>query len=336
MRLLTRNAVTETQIMFFDRTISMRVIRTTLLMTASLLLSAAPSMAQSSKTGLLEIEGPVEAASADSIKVLGVTVKIQPNTKVVSPTATITAGDLAAGPALPGRIDLGFINGYAIVTGTRDATGAYAQQIYVEPADHHLIGVVTKNEATGFEVEGTPVVLLPSTPAGKAYPETASVAGDVRLPGVAAKNASGLPISPASIAVGAEISVAGYYVLPKTVTEKGVVYAHTIVASSDDANQAPGVSILRAECRQRAANEIEFDVRGVAIPASGTVAVLNAATGAQYGVATVSPDVSDPGKGQYRYRAELKNVVQTCPEKVQARFTSGGSVYTATATVERR
>jgi hypothetical protein len=322
----------------------MRIIYSSLLMTTALLLCVAPATAQSIKQGLVEIEGPLEFAGAENganvVKVLGIKVTITPNTKLTSPTTPITYDDLAAGPVLPGRTEPGFINGHAIVTGTRDGTGVYAQQVYIEPADHHLIGIVTRNDAGGFEVEGTPVVLLPRSSSARPYPDPSPASGtppinwDKRLPGAGLKNAAGFEISPASVAVGTEIVVAGYYV--PNPAGKGVIYAHTATASGDDVGQGPRVSILRAECRQRASDEIEWDVRGGTVPDSGTVKILNSTGSVQYGVVNVSAEPGNPGKGLYRLQAQIKKVTQQCPTVVQAQYTVGGKSYSATASVERR
>ena len=324
----------------------MRILRSTLFVTTALLFCASSALAQSSKQGVLEIEGPLEAATvengATTVKVMGLTVKILPETKLASPTAKLKYEDLANGPALPGRAEPGFLNGKAIVTGTRDATGLYAQQLFVEPAEHHLIGTVTKNDATGFEVEGKPVILLPSSPAARPYPDTppapgtAPVVYDARMPGQKTKNAAGFEISPASVPVGADIVVAGYHVPSPAGTGPGTFYAYSATATGDDASQTPRVSILRAECRQRAADRLEWDVRGATTPTSGTVTLLNGAGSVQYGTATVTADVSDPGKGVYRFKAEIKGVTQQCPADVLARYTVSGKTYTATAAVERR
>jgi hypothetical protein len=326
------------------RAVSMRAIRSSLLMTAALLLCAAPAAAQSTKQGLVEMEGPLEFAGAQNganvIKVLGVTVTVTPSTKLTSPTTQITYDDLAAGPALPGRTEPGFLNGHAIVTGTHDASGVYAQQVYIEPSEHHLIGTVTRNDAGGFEVEGTSVVLLPASSSAKPYPDlppapgTPAIAYDKRLPGATLKNAAGFEISPTSVAVGTNIVVAGYYV--PNLAGKGILYAHTAIASGNEVSQGPQVSIVRAECRQRAPDEIEWDVRGGTVPDSGTVKILNGAGSVQYGVVNVSADSGNPGKGLYRLQTEIKKVTQQCPTVVQAQYTVGGKTYTATASVERR
>lgn len=322
----------------------MRIIPCVPVLMAAALFCAAPALAQSSSRGVIEIEGPLEAVGVENgnsvIKVMGLTVVVTPDTKLTSPTAPLAHGDLATGPSLPGRTEPGFIGGHAIVTGTRDISGIYARQVYVEPAEHHLIGTVTLNDGTGFEVEGMPVVLLPASPDAKPYPDPAPASGmppvayDPRLPGAPLRNSAGFEIAPGSVAVGTDIVVAGYYV-PKA-DGKGTVYAYAATASGDDASQAPRVSILRAECRQRAADEIEWDVRGSTVPPSGSVTILNAAGTVQYGTAAVTPDVSDPGKGQYRYRADIRKATQQCPAGVLARFTVGGKTYTATAAVERR
>ncbi|UEM01310.1 hypothetical protein JL101_014935 [Skermanella rosea] len=312
---------------------------------AAVLFHAAPAPAQSFGQGVIEIEGPLEAAGVENgttvIKVMGLTVFVTPDTKLTSPTASLVHGDLGTGPALPGRMDPGFIGGHAIVTGTRDVSGIYAKQVYVEPAENHLIGTVTLNDGTGFEVEGMPVVLLPVSSDAQAYPKqtpesgTPPVAYDPRLPGSPLKNSAGFEIAPGSVQVGSDIVVAGYYV--PTPDGKGTIYAYGATASGDDdASQTPRVSILRAECRQRAADEIEWDVRGSTVPPSGSVTILNAAGTVQYGTAAVTPDMSDPGKGQYRYRADIRKATQQCPAGVLARFTVGGKTYTATAVVERR
>ncbi|WP_158045938.1 hypothetical protein [Skermanella pratensis] len=323
----------------------MRIIHCVPALAAAVLFCTVPAMAQGSGQGVIEIEGPLEAAGVESgnsvIKVMGLTVVVTPATKLTSPTAPLAHGDLASGPALPGRTERGFIGGHAIVTGTRDLSGIYARQVYVEPAEHHLIGTVTLNDGTGFEVEGMPVVLLPASSNARPYPDVTPASGmppvayDPRLPGTPLKNSAGFEIAPGSVAPGTDIVVAGYYV--PTPDGKGTVYAYSATASvGDDASQTPRVSILRAECRQRAADEIEWDVRGSTVPPSGSVAILNAAGTVQYGVAAVTPDVSDPGKGQYRYRADIRKAAQQCPAGVLARFTVGGKTYTATAAVERR
>jgi hypothetical protein len=88
----------------------------------------------------------------------------------------------------------------------------------------------------------------------------------------------------------------------------------------------PTVSVSRAECEQRASNEIDWDVRGSASPTSGTVTVWKGDGSVQYGTATVAI-------GAYLFSIRISNVTQQCPGSVQVRYTANYQTVTASRTV---
>lgn len=241
-----------------------------------------------------EVEGPLTAvdASGGTLSVFGQTINVPAGTPISSPTATgLSLADLGSGPAFPGRSEAGFLGGTAIVDAETDETGApiNALNVFVEIAEHVIVGAVSKNDATGFEVLGVPVVLLE---------------GDARMPSRVVAEGTNIAIDLATVQTGTLSAVEGYYA-------GGTLYAHTIEAQGT-AEGEPTTSITRARCK----GDDELEVRGVSSETTGTVTLFDNATGAQLGTATVV----DEGTGLGEFVAKLD---VTCPAEVRAVHDNG-------------
>lgn len=255
---------------------------------------AATPAAAAHEVLIAEVEGPLTAvnASGHTLTVFGQTVSVPDETPISSPTANgLTLADLSSAPAFPGRSDPGFINGTVIVEAETDETGTpiRALNVFVEIAEHVIVGAVTKNDATGFEVLGVPVVLLE---------------GDSRMPSRVVSEGTNIAIDLATVPTGTLAAVEGYFA-------GGTLHAHTIEAQGTAQGEAT-LEITRTRCKS--GNRLE--VRGVSSELTGTVTIFDNATNAQLGTASVVNEGT--GVGEF---VALLNV--TCPEEVRVVHNNG-------------
>ena len=321
---------------------------------AAMVMFSLPALAQRPAVPV-ELEGQIQSIQRNTLqdgvvlKVNGTTVEIPAAViaggKVTSPTSKLTnIDDIVSVKEFHGRPGLaGLKGGLAIITGRSDATGVWADNVFLEPAENTVVGAVTANDLTpsanandptkGFRVEGVEVVLLPSSPTSDSYPP-AKAPYDSRLPGLPATNNAGLAIKPGSIKPYADASAEGYFGIDP-LTGRDVFYAFSIRSVGDLVGSAPAVTITRAQCRVRSTTEIELDIRGAVKPwtAGATVSINppNAAynNGRPYNAAApVTQDNSDPGVGQFRLDGRL-NSVGGCPTSIIVKFAGANDAVAA-------
>ena len=329
--------------------------RTALLSTAFLaqvLLATAITTAPSPAVAQVqdvEIEGKLEAVDpANSrAKVMGVWVNLVPGTVITSASGTLQPADLWNTAPLPGFDggSQGFVGGTSIVTGTSDATGVVtADTFFADTAENVLLGTVRKNVNTAkerwFDIEGSKVILLPSTRPGSlipAYPKRADGTHplyDARYKGSPMLNEYGFRIKPTSLLPGTLVAAEGYY---GTLDGQNVLFAFIVEASAGEVIDAlattPAVSIQRAQCRQRDANTIDLEVRGGVHnpngPATGNVNIFSPAANGiprqDYGVEGAIADAET--FGIYDFDARI-TTTQGCPAKVRAQYSGVNSPAT--------
>lgn len=273
-----------------------------------------------------EIEGPIDSVrildnGTAVMRVMDIRVNIRPGTPITSPTATLTLEQLADPTPLPNRTQAGFVRGTAIVTGTTSSNGVItADNVFVEPAENVVLGVITANDAGTIQLNGMPVSFL----------------ADPRIPAVPLKNAFGFEIIPTSVPPGTAASVEGYYA-----GEIFNAFLMEVDGGGQLVNPNPQISILRAQVRERTPNNQrgdEVDVRGAVTTAhvapgvtTQTIRVFRVDNGTQraIGTTTATLDPATPGFASWNFRIETaptNNVVLgTAPTLLRARNISAGA-----------
>jgi hypothetical protein len=282
----------------------------------------------------VELEGPISAVvdngnGSGSIVVMGVTVQIPATAVIHTPTATLTIAQLADPTPLPGRTQPGFVGGTAIILGQTDGVATTAEDVFAEPAENVLLGVITRadgctaTDCTNLEVLGTQLLRLT----------------DPRLPANPPANAFGFQVDLSQGAlVGSPASVEGYY--GQVAVPPSVVPAlhYFIVELDGGALLNPGVtevSILRAQCRERD-NGIELDVLGATHdPGTGIVTISNTNDPNEvFGTANVVPDLVLGTVGTYNFQLQGNLGFVVCPDGVTATF-EGATAEAAVDVIER-
>jgi hypothetical protein len=336
--------------------LSAALLSTTVLMPSSTAFAQAQPAPQP-----VEIEGEIQGfrtlnagttQEVKQLKVMGVWVNILAATSITSVSGDLTIADLMSIKPIPGfDKGPGFIGGTGIVTGTSDQFGnVMAETIFADTAENVLLGTVRNNIGTGdnttFDIEGSPVVLLPSSATGDSYPPMPKNANgthplfDARYKGKPLMNAYGFAIEPSTIPVGTFIAAEGY--LSKSL---GKFLAFSIEADAGELvnKDSPAISIQRAQCRERDANTIDLEVRGsiynptVTPPtagATGAVGIFKPATAkgaanTNYGTEQAVADVDQ--FGIYDFDARIATT-QGCPLKVRAQYAVNGRTYMAPMT----
>ncbi len=277
----------------------------------SCFLTAPPALAQFPA----ELEGPVSAVvdngnGTGTITVMGITVQIPSTATIHSPTATLTISQLASTDLLPGRSSPGFIGGTGIIIGTTDGVTTTASDVFVEPAENVVVGLITAAgcstadcSAPGdfLHILGSPLVRLT----------------DPRMPAEPPANAFGFEIDMRQGGlVGSAASVEGYF-------GQTVPALHYFILELDGGVLAnaglPEVSILRAQCRERD-DGIELQVLGATHdPATAVVTISNTdSPGEVFGVITAVTDADNPIFGTYDFELEGNPAFSTCPTSVTA------------------
>jgi hypothetical protein len=239
----------------------------------------------------------------NAIAVMGVEIRVPDGTPICSATVCgLTVSDLKEGP-LPGRAHEGFLNGTAIVSATRNiATGVItADDVFVEPAENVLIGVVTANSCstTNCDGVGDSLSVLGLPVSGLADPRIA--AGPIM-------NDFGFELDLRDHnAVGTTAATEGYF-------GSDAIFHYTGLSLGSAPLLNPTtreVSIIRAQCRQRR-GRAELKVRGAThTPNSGTVTVVG------FGSAAVIPNADDPNFGLYNF---ARLAVGDCPTNITVNF----------------
>ncbi len=269
------------------------------------------------------LEGNISAITRNAttgvatMTVIGVTVRVTTTTPITTPTATLTTAQLASTALLPGRTQGGFIGGTAIINGTWNATANRfdATEVFVEPAENILLGVVTANTAGQLSINGVRVVPIPTT--------------ELRMPSLPMRNEIGVAVIPSTVPVGAQAAAEGYYA-------GGVFNAFIIdVSAGTPVSSTPQVTILRAQGRERTPNTTrgdELDIRGGATTAHANGAnqtirifrvdtINGVRTETLIGQTTTIPDVI-PGMATWRFTVitppSANAVLGTCPTLIRA------------------
>jgi hypothetical protein len=268
-------------------------------------------------------EGPIQEVlpATNQMVVMGVTVTVPPGTPITTPTTNLTelaAGgnplELLLGDPLPGRRPTpGFIGGTAIINGTVIAGVPTATDVFCEPAENVLIGVVStsncsnarcRGPASVLEINGTRVVPI----------------GDPRLAAGPVTNEFGFKVDlTGADLVGSAAELEGYF------TRNRFHYFLLSITGVAPANPATEVSIQRAQCRNDP-DGIQLDVLGaVHTPAAGRVRILNTATGTPFGGVNSVPVGVGSDVGTYTFRLRNNLNFTDCPTSVTARF-SGATI----------
>lgn len=150
----------------------------------------------------VEVDGTVSSVKTNkdgsiTLTVMGVAVNVPKDTPITSPSAVLTLAQLADPAPLPGRTQPGFVGGNAFVTGDTDAASGVitATDIFVEPAKHLLLGVVTSKAGAELKVNNMPVLF----------------SKDPRMPSVAPRNRYGMAVDTSALAHGSTVLVEGYF-----------------------------------------------------------------------------------------------------------------------------
>ncbi|RYD77583.1 MAG: hypothetical protein EOP84_15355 [Verrucomicrobiaceae bacterium] len=273
-----------------------------------------------------EIEGPIDSVrlldnGTVVMRVMGIRINVRPGTPIASPTAALSLQQLADPTPLPGRTQEGFERGTAIVIGTTNAAGVItADDVFVEPAENVVVGVVTENTGGTLQLNGMPVSFL----------------ADPRIPAAPLKNAFGFEILASSVLPGTPASVEGYYA-------GGVFNAFLmeVEGNAQLANPNPQISVLRADSRERTPNNErgdEVDVRGAITAAhvapgvtTQTIRVFRVDNGVQRALGTTiaTLDPATPGFASWNFRiatTPTNNVVLgSTPTLLRARNISPGA-----------
>lgn len=279
-------------------------------------------------TAPVEIEGVFDGVNVDNrtISVLGVGVKVASDAVISSPTSTLTFEELA-GTSFPGRGQEGFIGGTAVPVGTADYdTGTdpttfsvTATELFVEVAEHVLVGVVTKNTVDTARLDD-------DNRTGELRVNGVQVepVGDDRMPLVAVVEDLGTEVNVSDIPVGSTAGAEGY------IGNDGVLYAHTIEASEGEIVGDSVITIDRAQCQT---GNDRLRVRGASSEPSGTVKLYDDGTGALLGETQLQPpDVGTGGEYQFDERD-----LGGCPSSLRVELEQGGVVVArAVSSVEVR
>ncbi|MDH4254733.1 MAG: hypothetical protein OEX13_09435 [Gammaproteobacteria bacterium] len=220
-----------------------------------------------------------------------------------SPTATITSPSQLATGSLPGRAEPGFIGGTAIINGSSSLLGGFvADDLFVEPAENVVIGVITSvaNSDGMFScemsLEGVPLVF----------------SDDSRMPAGTAINGTGFDIYPCSAIPGDSAAVEGYF---------GELDGslHIFAFESDDADiisTASGTTtITRASCDRG-----RLEVRGSSTLFAGQAVVFDDDDNIQLGSTALQLDPVT-NTGSYRFRANVGG----CPLNVRVESWEDGA-----------
>jgi hypothetical protein len=241
-----------------------------------------------------ELEGPLMrvAPEGGELLVMGLKVVVPPGAQIRSPAADLTIADLSGAP-LPGRSQPGFVGGTAIITGITTNGVNIAEEVFVEPAEHVLLGAVTSVTRLRFEILGVHVRTI-------ADPRMATTV----------VHPLGFDIHLHSVPAGSLAAAEGY------IGDDGALYAVHIEAEGSLVQQGPQTSILRLSCADN-----RFEIRGGSTSATGTFHVYDHQNSQLLGSAPVEP-AEITGMGRYRLNVTLSS---PCPATVRVENSNGSS-----------
>lgn len=245
------------------------------------LVCTAPLLAQVAPPAPIELEGPIEVidcggdgncTTGGRITVMGIVVEIPAATPIHTPTRDITMAQLADPTSLPGRSELGFIGGTAIILGTSDGMINTAEDVFTEPAENVVLGLITssncqpprpghaqgRNDPRARLCTNNSIAALGTATLRLTNRNTAG-----RMPAIHPSNELGFEINlyetqEADQLTDAAVGLEGYFDgqrLNWFVLELG----GTGQLRNPDRSE---VSVLRAQCRERPGRGIELDIMG--------------------------------------------------------------------------
>lgn len=267
-------------------------------------------------TTSVEIEGVFDSVDSTNrtISVLGITVDVATDAVITSPTSTLTFDQLASA-SFPGRTESGFIGGTAVPVGTAtydtDAgtLSVTASNLFVEVAEHVIVGVVTKNTVDTAQLDDP-------TRTGELRVNGVLVepVGDDRMPLVAVLEDLGTEVDVSQIPEGSTAAVEGY------IGNDGVLYTHTLEASQGDVVGDPVITIDRAQCQT---GNTRLRVRGFSSETSGSVKIYDGGTDGLLGETQLQPsDVELQGE----YNFDERDLPGECPSSLRVELEQNGTV----------
>jgi hypothetical protein len=246
----------------------MRCIKSALLASATILVASTTVYAQVPPFAPteVELEGLIQGFDYENrtITVMGTTVSVPPDAAVT--ISTPTNGDIlweevvnanGVSPALPGKPN-GFLEGTAIVIGTTNGETVTASHIDLNPEENVALGYITENSGGILKLNGMKIALMPAKAGGAAFP-AGSVGFDARTPGNPLKNDFGFPLARNSVKPGTPVAAEGWY---DKANQTMVLWDLEVSGGEVAAPLNSKISILRAQCRERAPNDIELELRG--------------------------------------------------------------------------
>lgn len=311
------------------------ITKTALLASACVLSLSAAAHAQTAPFAPVEVE--IEGRilwmneAARTLTVMGTVIHVPTDAKISTPTnPNISWADAVRG-GLPGK-PAGFMNGTAIVIGESDGTKVTASDISLNPEENVALGYITQNSGGILKLDGMEVVLMPPRADANSFPANKSPF-DARVPGNPLKNDFGFPLARNSIVPGTPVAAEGWW----SDGDKRLYLWDLEVSGGEITNPlVPKISLLRAQCRQRAPNDIELEVRGAtymgttASPAAGIEIFRVAGNGLTRFVYPINvssvPDAEDGRFALYRVDARLTNgqtgsqAGDGCPATIGARL----------------
>ena len=288
--------------------------------------------------------GSLPAPTGILIDCSGVKFRLNAQTRITSPTATLTLAQFNSDvefPSAPYMIGStvtrkGFRGGTCIVNGSvvpnADLT-MNATDVFVEMAENVLVGPLFANGT----VMGVPVKQIADDRMPTAKKAAGLFTANLTHPGTTEmiRNQFGFGVS--TVPPGDLIAAEGYRGVD------GALYAHTIESTGGSVIEpaTPRPSIQRAQCQNSPGNVLRdsIEVRGGCIlpgnTASSTIRLFGitpAGTQQEYlpspiCTRTVAPAGTNPGMGSYRYAISRFNLSgDACPTEIVARQVVGGIV----------
>jgi len=270
----------------------------------------------------LALEGPITSVTDNldgtaTVTIMGIVVNVPAGTPISSPTAVLSVDQLVDPTPFPGRFGPdgaplpGFVGGTAIITGEATVTGNTADDVFVEPAENIVGGVIISDGigclSDGCSVSGTPIKQLV----------------DSRIMAGGPVDPNGLTLS--TITSGGPAIAEGYF------GNDGVFYWFILETEGELAAARGGyqISITRARCTHNKEMRV---LGGTTAPANGGGELT--ITGVNFN-ATVDIIV-DPVTGESTYSIRDRDV-GTCPSEIMVTHgdeTTG--ISTATSAVDIR
>lgn len=300
----------------------------------------------------IELEGPISNVTdngdgSGSITVMGIVVDIPDGTPINTPTRELTIDQLADPTLLVGRTEDGFLGGTAIIIGDSDGIFHTAEDVFVEPAENVVLGIITDANCPIPGAADNPDRARFRLCANNSIENLGTATRRLtngntnrRMPADHPFNELGFQINlglthGAGLLIGASVGMEGYFAGGR-LNWFAFEYAGIGVLRRED---RPEISILRAQCRERDDRGIELDVTGaVHLPfredPTGTQVRIRVPGGEVFGTVDVTPILPEedplPGEppaaiefGEYDFELDEDPNFIDCPDTIRAIFLDG-------------